>query len=399
MIEKLKLGRRQFLAASAGTMALPAAGLSMLPGMAAAQAATALPAYVGAKDIDALIIHSNNTIETKRAAMGTQPITPESHFFVRNNISPPDASILDDRDAWQITIQGVGAERTLTLGELKRIATRTIASVIQCSGNGRIYFEHAPGGTKWDVGAAGCAFWTGVPLRALVDHLGGDIAADAVFITGTGGEEIAANVDRLAMLVERSVPLEALDDIILAWDMNGAPISLAHGGPLRMIVPGYSGVNNIKYINNLAFTAEQSPAVIQQRRYRTHPIGTEGAPDYPSIWQMAVKSWITGPTETTTAGLTQITGLAFGGAEELAKVEVSIDDGATWQEAELIGPDLGKFAWRAFVLPVELAAGDYRLVSRATSISGAVQPEMPESNDAGYNHNGWRDPGVALTIA
>ncbi len=392
----LRLNRRFFLAGSAGAVA--SAGL-IKPGAQAWAQDNALPEYVNFKNADDFIVHSSNTIETKRGVIGANLITPETHLFVRNNISPPDASIVADRDAWEVSFEGVGEPRTITLGELKRLGVTTVASVIQCSGNGRAFFDYEISGTQWQTGAAGCLLWTGVPLRAVVEALGG-VAGSPSFVTGTGGETIPAELDVNQVIVKRSVPLEELDNIILAWSVNGNPISLAHGGPLRMIVPGYTGVNNVKYIKTVALTEEESEARIQQSRYRLQPVGEKGSPEFDSVWKMNVKSWITGPLETTTSGKTNIVGVAMGGTTGVSKIEVSIDGGDNWQEAQFIGPDLGRFAWRTFVLPTELDAGSYKLASRVTDSEGKVQPKDPELlNNSGYNHNGWLAHAVDLTVS
>src|SRR5690606_34803098 len=149
-------------------------------------------------------------------------------------------------------------------------------------------------GTQWTVGAAGCVVWSGVPLRDVVAALGG-VADGAVFLTGTGGEKLPEGVDPLSVLVERSIPVKALEDAILAWEMNGEPLSLAHGGPLRLVVPGYQGVNNIKYVKRVAFTATQSQARIMTHSYRLAPLGGKTGPDQASVWEIGVKSWINGP--------------------------------------------------------------------------------------------------------
>lgn len=392
-MEQFNLSRRHLLVGGASAAAVIAAS-----SVVQAQESKPLPDYVAYKDPDAVIVHSNNTLETKRSVMGVQPITPDRQLYIRNNVTPPSEEIVADRDAWEVSFEGVGEPRTLTVGELKTIGVETVTMVLQCSGNGRAYFEHKPSGTAWQVGAAGCVMWTGVPLRAVVERLGG--AADGVrFVTGTGGEAIPDGLNPLDVMVERSVPIDVLDTILLAWDMNGEPISLAHGGPLRMIVPGFTGVNNIKYVKRVALTEAETEALIQKQRYRIHPVGTKGSPEYPSVWQMSVKSWITGPLENARAGMNQITGLAFGGTTSVAKVEVSVDGGKTWEEAQFVGPDLGKYAWRPFVLAKELEPGTYTLVSRAVDSEGNEQPEDVEANEAGYNHNGWRAHGVEVSVS
>src|SRR5690606_5027764 len=160
-----------------------------------------------------------------------------------------------------------------------------MATVLQCSGNGRGFFPHKPSGTQWQVGAAGCVMWAGVPVAMLVEQLGG-VAGDMAYMTGTGGETLPEGLDPDTVLVERSVPRAAMEHAMLAWEMNGEPLALAHGGPLRLIVPGYTGVNNVKYIKRLAFTAEQSPARIQQTSYRLAPLDAKPGPQFPSAWEM-----------------------------------------------------------------------------------------------------------------
>lgn len=283
MTPSTTLPRRHLLAASAA--ALSAAGLASWTGAAQAQATAAaapkpLPGYAGWKAGNALIVHSSSTLETRRGAFGTSVVTPSSQLYVRNNLPAPDAAILDDRNAWVVRVEGVKNPREITLAELKTLGLETVATVLQCSGNGRGFFPTKPSGTPWTVGAAGCVVWSGVPVRNVVAALGG-VASGMAYVTGTGGEKLPEGVDPLTVLVERSVPLKAMEDAILAWEMNGEPLSLAHGGPLRLIVPGYQGVNNIKYIKRLAFTEAQSQARIMQHGYRMTPPGAKASPDQP----------------------------------------------------------------------------------------------------------------------
>nr|WP_237332595.1 sulfite oxidase [Zobellella iuensis] len=305
---------------------------------------------------------------------------------------------MQDSEGWEVNITGVNHPRALTLAELKRIGVETVVSVLQCSGNGRAFFAHGASGTPWTVGAAGCVAWTGVPLRELVRELGG-VAEGMNYLTGTGGETIPAGLDPKSVMVERSVPLAALEQALLVWEMNDEPLSLAHGGPVRLVIPGYYGVNNVKYVRQVAFTAGQTDAAIQATGYRMRELGEPGSPEQPSMWEMPVKSWVTSPLTSASPGRTLIYGVAFGGVHGLAGVEVSVDGGSRWAEARLLGPDLGRFAWRPFVLATELAPGEYRLVSRAKDDQGQVQPEERTDNDQGYGHNGWKDHGVTLTVA
>lgn len=396
--------RRQLLAG--GATALAATGLAGFSKTAIAQAsalsatAKSLPGYVSWKDPSAMIVHSTSTLETRRSAFGTSIITPAEQLYIRNNLPAPDQSIVADRDAWEVAVEGVKSPRSFTVKELKGLGLETTAMVLQCSGNGRGLFPGKPSGTPWNVGAAGCVIWSGVPVRTVVEALGG--AADGMkYMTGTGGEKLPEGVDPKSVMVERSVPLDAMADALLAWEMNGVPIPLAHGGPLRLIVPGYTGVNNVKYIKRLAFTPEQSDAAIQRTGYRMSPPGQKGDPSQPSVWEMGAKSWINSPAPDNgpvPAGMVQIKGVAFGGIHAVKAVEVSVDGGKTWQAARFVGPDLGRYAWRQFVLGVKLPAGTHSLASRALDVKGNWQPEERVENTAGYNNSSWRDHALQITV-
>ena len=396
MNQAIKIHRRHFLVGAAGTVSAAALGAG---GSAPALAQDgALPAYVAWKEPEAFIVHTELTLETERGYIGTGVVTPNDFVFIRNNLAPPSVEVVADRDAWEVSFEGVNDARSMRVGELKRLGIETVAMVLQCSGNGRGFFDHEASGAPWRTGAAGCVVWSGVPVRAIAEELGG-VADGANFMTSTGGEEIPEGLERKDVVVERSVPLAAMDNAILAWEMNGAPIPHAHGGPLRMIVPGYYGVNHVKYVKQVAFTEAETDANIQVSGYRVRPVGVSGAPDQPSMWEMKVKSWVTHPLMDTESGRVQIHGVAFGGVNPVEKVEVSTDGGETWQDANLIGPDLGRFAWRVFVLPAELESGTYIITSRATDTEGNVQEQSTEPNHRAYDYSGWDRLAVEVTVA
>ncbi|MDQ3445213.1 MAG: sulfite oxidase [Pseudomonadota bacterium] len=408
MNSRTDLSRRRMIAAGSG--ALAAAGLAGASRVAAqttpaapaaASQAKPLPAYVAWKDADSLIVHTPTTIETKRTALGSSGITPADRLYIRNNLAAPDVSIVANRDAWQLAVEGVRQPRTLTVADLKTLGLETMAMVLQCSGNGRGYFPSKPSGTKWQVGAAGNVFWSGVPVRTVAQSLGGPVDGMR-FITGTGGESLPAGIDPKTVIVERSVPISTLEDALLAWEMNGEPVPHAHGGPLRLIIPGYSGVNNIKYIKRVAFTRDQTDAAIQATRYRIAPLGTKEQPSQPAVWEMDPKSWINSPAPEAgpvRRGWVQIHGVAMGGMQAPRRVEVSLDGGKSWREASFIGPNLGRYAWRPFVLQAELKPGSYELASRVTDSQGKVQVEATPDNAGGYLNSGWRAHAITVNVA
>ncbi|MCI2809229.1 SorT family sulfite dehydrogenase catalytic subunit [Eoetvoesiella caeni] len=411
MKENMNISRRRLLASAGGAVAWASlGGVAMAddtttpasksnPGPVSAE--KPLPDYAKWKNADSMIVHSANTIETRRTAFGSSGITPLDRLFVRNNVSPPAASIMDNPGAWQVEVSGVVKPRSFTVDELKTLGLASVAVVMQCSGNGRGYFPHKPSGTQWTVGAAGCVVFTGVPVKAVLAAAGG-MAKGMAYMTSTGGETIPAGIDAKTVMVERSVPLSAMEDAILAWEVNGEPLPLAHGGPLRIIVPGYTGVNSIKYIKHLAFTKEQSPANIQQNSYRFSPVGVKGTPAHDSIWEMPPKSWInlpSDPKQPVKAGKVQISGVAMGGMHAAKTVEVSIDGGKSWHAAKFVGPDLGKYAWREFVFQADLKPGTYELASRTTNTKGQKQPKERLENNRGYINNSWLDHAVKITVA
>jgi sulfite oxidase len=400
MSDKIDIRRRSLLLTGAGAAA--AAGFtSVIPDALAQAKATPLPKYADWKNANAMIVHSGNTIEAKRGAFGSSVITPDDMLFVRNNLPPPDASIVADPDAWEVAIEGVGKPGKMRLGDLKSLGLTTVAAVLQCSGNGRGFFKHKASGTQWKTGAAGCVIWSGVPLAAVAAAMGG-VSKAAKFVTGTGGEKLPAGIDPKSVVVERSVPLSAMETALLAWEMNGEPLPLAHGGPLRLVIPGYYGVNNVKYLSRLAFSEKETDAKIQSSGYRVRPIGKTGAPDQLSMWEMNVKSWITRPAgedgQSVKAGNVHVVGVAFAGVRSAARVEVSLDGGKSWKAAQFIGPDLGPYAWRQFAFTTQLRPGTYTIASRATDTAGNVQPADRVENERGYGHNGWRDHAVTIKV-
>lgn len=355
--------------------------------------------------LDPVHFHVHNkkplALETRRSALSSAAITPAARLFVRNNLPMPDPSILSNRDAWMLTVKGTSEEGSLSLAAIKNLGRDTTTAVLQCSGNGRAFFEHSPSGSQWSVGAAGCVNWTGVRLSRIAELFGGSVSG-MKYLTATGGEVLPAGVDPKSAIVERSIPIEkGLNDVLLAWEMNGQPIPITHGGPLRMVVPGYFGCNQIKYVKTIAFTEAQSEAKIQKKGYRFRPLGEGGNPTQPSMWRMPVKSWVNGPGADDTPvlnGTIHFHGVAFSGERGIKGVEVSMDRGKTWTPAELYGPDMGPNAWRTFRFATELTAGTYHIVSRATDNEGDVQPPLRTDNERGYRYNGWTEAGLDVRV-
>ena len=358
-----------------------------------------LPSSLEWKEGDSLIVHNDYAIETRREVLGRQVITPTRSLFVRDNAAPPPARILEERGQWAVSFSGVAEPDAYTLAELQAMPSRTVATVLQCPENGRGLQAVPAPGTPWQTGGAGCVIWTGVPLTTVVHELGG-IAPESRYLTATGGDVLPDGIPSDFTRVERSVPVSAMEHALLAWKLNGEPIPLAHGGPLRLVLPGYASINYIKYVKRIAFTKDESSAHIQTADFRV-PL----RPGQPNLtipaWRLPVKSWITSPTaaDTTTvkAGPVQIEGVAMGGSSAVTRIEVSADGGRNWEVAHLTGPDFGPFAWRLFTALLTLPAGPAVLVCRASNAAGQQQPERTRDN-TGYFVNGWHEHRVVLTV-
>ena len=402
IIKKVDTSKRNFLTGSVA-LAGVAAATSVLP-ISIAKAnhedsdPKGLPDFIKWKNRDALIVHSKKGIETHRSAIGESLITPNRNIYIRNNMPTMSDTQIGDRNNWKVSIKGVKNPKTFSLAQLKKLGHTTMATILQCSGNGRGFFAHEVRGSQWKTGAAACVVWTGVPMKVVVDACGG-VDSDAVFMTSAGVDHEPTGLDPKKAKVERSVPKKVYKDAMLAWEMNGVPLPNAHGGPLRMVTPGYFGINNVKHLGQVAFTKTESTVKYMKSSYRISPIGKKGS-QYPSCWEMPVKSWITRPTDetgTVKAGNVQIVGVAMGGMKKVRSVKVSIDGGQSWKKAKFVGPDLGKYAWRQFVFEANLAPGSYNLASKA-SASGKTQPELRYENRRGYAHNGWKDHSVNIKV-
>ncbi len=345
-------------------------------------------------DGSALVVHDPVTpeAEPRPGSLTADPVTPARRLFIRNNLVPP---AVRDGDRWTVAVEGVVAPRTFTVAELATgFPATTMPAVLQCAGNGRRFLDE-PAGTPWATGAAGGVEGTGVRLADVVAACGGPRPGLA-FLTATGGDP----TDNPAERVERSIPAaKALADCLLAVQMNGEPLGLAHGAPVRFVVPGYYAVNSVKYVVRLAFTAAESDAAIMATRYRVTSPGETSSPDDESCWAMNVKSWVVEPGagQRLPPGPVHVEGVAFAGERTVAGVEVSGDAGRTWTPARL-DADRGPAAWRRFTARLDLAAGRHVLVSRATDEAGDRQPERSEPNVDGYRNNGWAEPAVSVDV-
>jgi sulfite oxidase len=316
-------------------------------------------------------------------------ITPNELFFVRSHFGPP--AMLPTR-----RLRVTGAVRKaldLAPSDLEALPAATVTAVLQCAGNGRSLHSPRVPGVQWGQGAMGQATWTGVRLRDLLQRAG--VGEDALHVHLVGADlPFKPQVPAFA----RSIPIaRALDpQTLVAYRMNGAPLSLAHGAPLRLVVPGWAGDHWVKWLTELRLEKEEAEGFFMKTAYRMpiEPVapGTAVPPErMKSLTFFPVKSVIARPAPNGVAkvGPQEIVGVAFAGEAAIAKVEVSVDGGKTWRRAALEGePGPGRWQVFRFAFRAE-TPGPYRAVARATDGHGNAQPEVPAWNPSGYFWNAW----------
>lgn len=291
-------------------------------------------------------------------------ITPTGLHFERHHNGVPDVV----PDAHRLLIHG-RVERALTFSmeDLLRYPMVTRTCFIECGGNSNAGWNRIPSQSQagYFHGLVSNSEWTGVPLRVLLQEAG----------VGSGAEwVIAEGADAFAMHV--SIPLEKLlDDAVLALYQNGERLRPENGYPLRLLLPGWEGVVNVKWLRRLELT--DRPAMARNETARYTDLGVDGRTRMFSF-HMDAKSLITSPSPGMALkggpGLYQITGLAWSGRGCISKVEVSADNGATWAEAALQEPVLPR-AFTRFRIPWRWSGAAAVLKSRATDATGYVQPE------------------------
>ncbi|MGE3317237.1 MAG: sulfite oxidase [Planctomycetaceae bacterium] len=347
-----------------------------------------------------LLVHNPATtgfeIETPLELLREDRTTPAEKLFVRNNQQPDWSATLEPRQgAWQVEIGGLlEFPRMVTLEQLKAMPQTEEEIVLQCSGNGRAMFSavSAVKGSQWSYGAMGNVRFQGVPLRTVFEKFDVRPHAAAKFLTAEGaelpGKPGAADF-------EHSLPLEeTLSRSIIALQLNGRPLPAVHGGPLRLVTPGYYGTMHVKWLSRLRLEAQESVNHHQAKRYRMprEPL-KPGAPfeyrldNSDSHWRMRIKSVIFAPAHNAVhrAGNIVAGGVAWNdGTSLIDAVEVSLDGGQSWRRAEL--ERSGRYAWQRWHMPLTLSAGKHTLISRAVDTLGNTQPL---EGSIGWNPDGY----------
>ena len=319
--------------------------------------------------------------ETPLKVLAKSDITANSSFYVRNHFMVPRIN----SSRWKLQVKGaVERQLELSVNEIRSLPSRTLTVTMECAGNSRIRMNPTPPGTPWRDGAIGTATWTGVPLRELIESarpLRGTV--EVAFKGADHGMEAGQH-----LAFERSLPLEdaVVEDVILAYEMNGRPLPRVHGFPLRLIVPGWYGVASVKWLTEISLLREPFRGWFQSSRY-IYADRTKVAQG--PVSRMKVKSLILEPAEGARIRCNRkqiVSGLAWSGFGTVSKVEVRVNN-SRWRRARIIG-NQGSYGWRRWITTlIPREPGNYTLLSRATDSEGNTQPLSESWNFFGYGYN------------
>lgn len=362
-----------------------------------------------------MIVHNAKlgVMETPLELLREHRYTPAEILYNRNHF-PVDgagkwvATLAPEPEAtvrgWTIQVAGlVQRPKTVRVADLAGMTMVKRVAVMQCAGNGRSYYwaKAKTAGSGWKHGGMGNLVWEGVPLKPLLASL--ELGADnrVRFITANGKDEPA--VPGGADLI-KSYPVDApqLDDAILALRLNGKPIPTIHGGPVRLIIPGFYGNMNVKWLTDLMLMDQPTPSALMQKTYRMPIMTVEPAKfttqdltrqNSTPTYGFAIMSVIFAPLigQSVKAGEVTLQGVAWNdGVIPIAEVRVSLDQGKTWQLTAIDSSD-GPYAWQHWQQQVRLSAGNHEVWVRAVDGWGRSQPLDGLST---WNPGGWDWHGV-----
>lgn len=354
------------------------------------------PFKMFAKDKEMVILNDKPWNIEAKAHLLDDKITPNKYMFIRNNGLIPENI---DVQNWTLTFDGesVKQKKTYTLAELKsKFKVYTYQLTLECGGNGRNEFDPPAKGNQWTIGAVSCANWTGIRLKDVLEDVG--VKGDAVYI-GYHANDLHLTRDPTKEPISRGVPIKKalMDETILAFQMNGKDIPLAHGYPLRLVAGGWPASVSGKWINRISIrNKEHDGEKMTGSSYRVpkNPVapGEEVKDSEMAIIEsMPVKSLITYPKSGAlleSGSTLKIRGHAWAGELEVSKMMYSIDFGATWNTCALEKP-VNRLAWQHFSAGIQFPKkGYYEVWAKAIDSNGKAQPMLvPGWNPKGYLNN------------
>jgi DMSO/TMAO reductase YedYZ molybdopterin-dependent catalytic subunit len=321
-------------------------------------------------------------------------ITANAKFFARNQSEIPKVPVA--LAEWTLTVTGeVKTPLHITFEQILGMPKAIVANTLECSGNSRSLLKLHAQGNPWTVGGIGNAVWGGVLLRDLLEMA--ELTEKAKHV---GFEGFDKPLGKAAIKFVRSIPLEkAISSTLLAYEMNGDPLPLKNGYPLRALALGWTGANSVKWLREITVLDRPYEGFYMDKVYRVFQKSQDPA-EGSVVTGLKVKSFITQPLqdEELPPGPITILGSAYAGEVDIESVEISVDGGAAWHAAELIGLH-AKYAWRHWQYVWEARKpGTYTLMCRAMDSEGNSQPMEAEWNVLGYGNNGISEHAVRVHI-
>jgi DMSO/TMAO reductase YedYZ molybdopterin-dependent catalytic subunit len=319
-------------------------------------------------------------------------LTPTEQFYIRSHFPAPHL----DRDSYQLRIDGaVRHPFSLSYDELRSMRSETRIATLECAGNSRVFLVPQVQGAQWELGAVSNAEWTGVPLRALLEHAGlGDDACEIVLEGADRGtpkdEPRPPGTISYAWSMPRAKATQP--EVLIAYQMNGRDLPADHGFPVRAIVPGHYGMASVKWLTRIQAVCEPFHGYWQTSDY-AYWVSMDGKPVRRALGEMKPKSQIARPRvyETLAANrIYPVIGAAWAGETDVVEIEVSTNGGQSWARAEFLDP-VRRHAWRRwkFNWLTPKGPGQYTLLSRARDSAGVLQPDEHDQNYGVYviNHS------------
>jgi DMSO/TMAO reductase YedYZ molybdopterin-dependent catalytic subunit len=323
-----------------------------------------------------------------------EDVTPPGMHYVLSHYDIPAVDVA----TWRLSLGG-SVERPMEydLDALRSRPARTVRVTLECAGNGRAALTPRPVSQPWLDGAVGTADWTGVPVGSLLREAGpGPEAVDVVFTGADHGIERGVEQDYQRAL---SVPDAMRDEVLLAYEMNGAPLPPQHGFPVRLIVPGWYGMAHVKWLRDITVVDRRFEG-FQHLAYRLRQEADD--PGDP-VTRIEPRALLVPPgipdfmsrVRFVRAGAVTLAGRAWSGWAPVDRVEVSTDDGRSWTEASL-ADEAEPWAWRRFTASWDAVPGAYVLRARARDASGRGQPDSPRWSRGGFANNA--DQGLRVVV-
>lgn len=378
---------------------MPAALAQAQPAAPAAPAAPKGPVYLNypGKSDKLVVIGERPLVAETPESLLDDDTTPIDKFYVRCNGQIPEAA--KEPDKWKIVIDGeVNKPLELTLGELKaKYKAQTRRMVLECGGNGRSFFTPRASGNQWTNGGAGCAEWTGIRLADVLKTAG--IKPSGIY-TAHYAADLHLSGDPSKPTLSRGVRIaKAMDpDSMIVWAMNGQPLPNIHGGPVRLVYPGWAGSTSQKWLTKITIRDKEhdGPGMTgTSYRVTIKPMvpGDKADPkNFKILESMPVRSIITSPAHGTKipAGTREVKlrGASWAGDHTVSRVDVSIDFGQTWMPAQL-GKPKNRYDWQRWTASLKVPTdGYYEIWARAMDSRGVMQPHVaPFWNPSGYGGN------------